>query len=294
MYSEKEYAKIQIQNNKNEKLDKIFNAVINDRSLMSFVRLNVFLNHKDNDVDLETNLQFWFSKIAKDKLFVSMELWCKLYSEYNIQFIFHFLTRQKQNIDFVSILKKLNFSEGFIGDLEKKLSQYTLEQLEQEEVTRLKIAQEASDLALAKAIQDEEVHFEQEEASKRALAQQMQARRVQNFVNPFVLMNPLHMSLVNIIQQQIQQLEIGKENIIAKMTHEQFDQLPEKIFTQQEQDQDEKEGCIVCNVDYKDGDKLKVLSCKHEFHEPCIAPWLTKEKNNCPICRAKQQVILKP
>ncbi|XP_015771891.1 PREDICTED: E3 ubiquitin-protein ligase RNF181-like [Acropora digitifera] len=42
--------------------------------------------------------------------------------------------------------------------------------------------------------------------------------------------------------------------------------------------------CPICQVDFKMGDKVKQLPCKHMFHEKCILPWLSKT-NSCPLCR---------
>ncbi|XP_015923178.1 uncharacterized protein [Parasteatoda tepidariorum] len=42
--------------------------------------------------------------------------------------------------------------------------------------------------------------------------------------------------------------------------------------------------CQVCLSDYENGDTLRILPCFHEFHTPCIDPWL-KINHTCPVCR---------
>ena len=59
---------------------------------------------------------------------------------------------------------------------------------------------------------------------------------------------------------------------------------------------DKETVCSVCREEYKQGDVVMVLPCKHTFHdampgeekgndEGCILPWL-KGHDSCPMCRA--------
>ncbi|KAG6405460.1 hypothetical protein SASPL_133049 [Salvia splendens] len=36
--------------------------------------------------------------------------------------------------------------------------------------------------------------------------------------------------------------------------------------------------CVICRLDYEDGDALTVLSCKHLYHPECINDWLQINK----------------
>ena len=42
--------------------------------------------------------------------------------------------------------------------------------------------------------------------------------------------------------------------------------------------------CNICLEGFEIGNVLRVLECKHEFHETCIITWL-KSRNTCPVCR---------
>ncbi|KAL3619975.1 hypothetical protein CASFOL_034887 [Castilleja foliolosa] len=44
--------------------------------------------------------------------------------------------------------------------------------------------------------------------------------------------------------------------------------------------------CVICRLDYEDGDTLTVLSCKHFYHSECINNWLQINKV-CPVCSAE-------
>ncbi|KAL5698002.1 RING-type E3 ubiquitin transferase [Ranunculus cassubicifolius] len=46
----------------------------------------------------------------------------------------------------------------------------------------------------------------------------------------------------------------------------------------------ETETCTVCQVEFKDAEKVGSLDCGHEYHVDCIKRWL-QVKNVCPICK---------
>ncbi|PMD24326.1 hypothetical protein NA56DRAFT_34295 [Hyaloscypha hepaticicola] len=44
--------------------------------------------------------------------------------------------------------------------------------------------------------------------------------------------------------------------------------------------------CSVCTDEFVDGEKVRILPCRHIYHQHCIDPWLLKKSGTCPICRA--------
>jgi E3 ubiquitin-protein ligase AIP2 len=47
--------------------------------------------------------------------------------------------------------------------------------------------------------------------------------------------------------------------------------------------------CAICQFAFAPGDVVQALlpGCGHEFHEPCLAAWLGKHSNQCPVCRSE-------
>jgi len=43
------------------------------------------------------------------------------------------------------------------------------------------------------------------------------------------------------------------------------------------------ETCNVCLEDFVEGENIKLLRCKHGFHDKCIKSWIVK-RGKCPVC----------
>ena len=39
--------------------------------------------------------------------------------------------------------------------------------------------------------------------------------------------------------------------------------------------------CVVCRMEFEDGDDVTSLPCSHFYHPPCIERWLQDQKVRC-------------
>ncbi|XP_073813526.1 E3 ubiquitin-protein ligase RNF181 homolog [Musca autumnalis] len=81
------------------------------------------------------------------------------------------------------------------------------------------------------------------------------------------------LAIMNGIDMEIEVPEASKRAIAELPVHEVTDN----------DDKDNLE-CAVCKQPAENGEKYKILPCKHEFHEECVLLWL-KKANSCPLCR---------
>lgn len=84
-------------------------------------------------------------------------------------------------------------------------------------------------------------------------------------------------------------------------TDEEIDRIPDKIyrksinkndtnsFNETDIAYDNQKLCSICIEDYNDGNNIKILPCKHNFHSNCIKLWF-KKKFICPDCRRVPEI----
>ena len=71
-----------------------------------------------------------------------------------------------------------------------------------------------------------------------------------------------------------------KKNIISPLNKKSNLDLLKKMSYAEYQ----KQKCLLCFYNYKPEDNIKILNCKHYFHENCINEFI-KEYNGCPFCK---------
>lgn len=95
------------------------------------------------------------------------------------------------------------------------------------------------------------------------------------------IINSLYPNPDNMSYEQL--LELGEQigTVSRGITQNQIDQIEVIEFKANSFNQ---ENCSICYEEYKQGEKLKQLNCKHVYHINCISAWLNKEKK-CPMCK---------
>lgn len=70
----------------------------------------------------------------------------------------------------------------------------------------------------------------------------------------------------------------------GRLSRRKLNQLPIIKFVQEEHGQ-RFDCCAICLEEFKNGDKIRELPCKHGYHKQCIDPWLTANRKVCPLCK---------
>ncbi|KAK6117556.1 hypothetical protein DH2020_048711 [Rehmannia glutinosa] len=115
--------------------------------------------------------------------------------------------------------------------------------------------------------------------------------------------------LISAESQNIRQDEIDPD----RMTYEELQSLGESVGTESrglsadlisrlptfkykvglfsKKKKKEKDECVICCAEYKNGAKLTTLPCAHQYHSNCITPWLQQNKlfshSNAPFVKRR-------
>ncbi|KAI9259086.1 hypothetical protein BY458DRAFT_517723 [Sporodiniella umbellata] len=97
-----------------------------------------------------------------------------------------------------------------------------------------------------------------------------------------VVLSPAVMMLFVYLTWQLRQRQ-HKHNDMAPSQF--VSKLPMYVFKREKATDVDHLECPICLEDYIDGESLRILPCKHEFHSKCVDSWLTAHKKFCPVCK---------
>ncbi|XP_024533107.1 receptor homology region, transmembrane domain- and RING domain-containing protein 2 isoform X1 [Selaginella moellendorffii] len=69
------------------------------------------------------------------------------------------------------------------------------------------------------------------------------------------------------------------------LTSSEVRSLPTFVYRRAGDGDDQADTCVICMEEYEDGQKLRVLPCRHAFHAACVDQWLVTRKPFCPVCK---------
>jgi E3 ubiquitin-protein ligase BIG BROTHER-like protein len=66
--------------------------------------------------------------------------------------------------------------------------------------------------------------------------------------------------------------------------------LPSINYKAESSQNGSNDSCVICRLDFEDGEALTLLSCKHSYHPECIHNWL-KINKVCPVCSTEVSTV---
>lgn len=90
--------------------------------------------------------------------------------------------------------------------------------------------------------------------------------------------------LIESILRQLQQLQLDAGQA-RPLGAERTQQLPTEKYRKLSDSTSPQEACAICVDDFRSGDNMRVLPCKHHFHQVCIDEWLINHSDLCPLCK---------
>merc|ERR1712235_67534 len=104
-----------------------------------------------------------------------------------------------------------------------------------------------------------------------------------NFLLPFAMAVGSCL-LIMLVSTVVKLVRDWRKSRRGRLSRRKLNQLPIIKFNR-EQHAQVFECCAICLEDFKNGDKIRELPCKHGYHKSCIDPWLTSNRKVCPLCK---------
>lgn len=79
---------------------------------------------------------------------------------------------------------------------------------------------------------------------------------------------------------------ITKNFFQLKMMSSELTLLEDKFIPEDSEKEDNfKDRCAICLIDFIRDENLIITECEHKFHQACVSKWLDCSNNSCPLCK---------
>ncbi|KAL9308415.1 putative transcription factor C2H2 family [Arabidopsis thaliana] len=86
------------------------------------------------------------------------------------------------------------------------------------------------------------------------------------------------------IRQRVRDLHHGGQGH-SRMPKDLLQSMPTEVYTGVLEEGSTSVTCAICIDDYRVGEILRILPCKHKYHAVCIDSWLGRCRSFCPVCK---------
>ena len=94
-------------------------------------------------------------------------------------------------------------------------------------------------------------------------------------------------NISNYLSENIHLIEIESQNINDEQTKHLINQSKHPVCFKIENVStlpENNKRCVICMIDFENGENILCLPCIHFFHQPCIDKWFTYS-DQCPQCK---------
>jgi len=98
--------------------------------------------------------------------------------------------------------------------------------------------------------------------------------------------NSQYPNVDNMSYEELLALEEQIGNVSKGLDKKLIEKIP---FDKYKKNKYSDDKCVICQIEFENNEKVKVLPCKHCYHKECIEAWL-KDQKVCPFCKSEIKI----